>query len=223
MPIINIASSEDEARAKGVNVRPCDANMDGKIILWLYDTHVGLCLEDREENGHDDSDWYMMVWNEEKSCIEKVYFASTRGWTYPCYGSRPDATPEIRAKADEWLRQRVIENAIAADKAQAREIEPGKKVRVVRGRKIPIGSEFVVHHKIVDRYKTRRNGPEHYYVAMLEHLSKPLVWTAESNLEVVNPEQFETSEAEVRSRFDDWKPSTYALLSPLPPGFVRMA
>lgn len=70
-----------------------------------YLSHVGLCLFDWERNGYDDSDFYMAVWNPIKGEREDICFASTRGWSYPCYGSKPDATPEVRAAHDAWRDQ----------------------------------------------------------------------------------------------------------------------
>ena len=82
--------------------------------IWMREEHAGLVLEDREKNGYDDSDFYVVVWNEEKSEPEDVFYKTTRAWTYP-NGARVDATPEIRAKYDAWLAEqrlkREIENA----------------------------------------------------------------------------------------------------------------
>lgn len=64
----------------------------------LYETHHGLCLYDYERNGYDDSDWYMVVWDPVTKTSKDVFFATTRGWSYPCYASKADATPEIRAE-----------------------------------------------------------------------------------------------------------------------------
>lgn len=63
----------------------------------LYETHHGLCLYDYERNGYDDSDWYMVVWDPVASQPREIFFATTRGWSYPCYSSKADATPEVRA------------------------------------------------------------------------------------------------------------------------------
>lgn len=69
----------------------------GPNVYATYESHHGLCLEDFERNGYDDSDWYMVVWNPEKREPETILFASTRGWSYPCYGSKPDASEETLA------------------------------------------------------------------------------------------------------------------------------
>ena len=90
-------------------------------VLILSESHQGLCLQDREANGYDDSDWYMLVWNPEKGAPEEVLFASTRGWSYPCYASQPDATPEVRAAYEAWrqadARRRRIQNRWDARRA----------------------------------------------------------------------------------------------------------
>ena len=67
------------------------------IEYCTYTSHNGLCIRDFERNGYDDSDWFMIVWNEERHEPETILFASTRGWSYPCYGSRPDANTETLA------------------------------------------------------------------------------------------------------------------------------
>lgn len=65
--------------------------------LVLYETHHGLCLFESEQNGYNDSDFYMMIWDPVNQKPFQMMFASTRGWTYPCYASHPDATPEVQA------------------------------------------------------------------------------------------------------------------------------
>lgn len=72
----------------------------GHLVLWH--THAGLCLYDYERNGYDDSDFYMVVWNPEKGAPEEICFASTRGWSYPAYDSKPDATPEVLVAYEAW-------------------------------------------------------------------------------------------------------------------------
>lgn len=66
-------------------------------VVWLYETHHGLCIHEREYNGYHDSDFFMVVWNPETKQPQSIEFATTRGWSYPCYASRPDATPEVLA------------------------------------------------------------------------------------------------------------------------------
>ena len=90
----------------------------GPTALYTWDTHTGLCLEDREFSERDDSDFYMIVWNPEAQKPERITFASTRGWSYPSYGSKPCATPEVRAAYAAYLRRR--EDAARAKARQDR-------------------------------------------------------------------------------------------------------
>lgn len=125
MAIIHFTNSKEEAERNGVNVssyKTYAQTTEGEtkeITLWLYETHVGLCLRDYEVNGYDDSDFYMIVWNDEKNEPEHILFASTRGWTYPSYGSFVDATDEVKAKyaayeADRQARAKARERHLKA-------------------------------------------------------------------------------------------------------------
>lgn len=107
----------------------------GRIVLWT--THHGLCLYDYERNGYDDSDFLMVVWNPQEQKPETIWFASTRGWSYPAYDSKPDATPEVVAAYEAWKERKQQEAAKAKrhEKAKAlleqRAIE--RKVREQHG------------------------------------------------------------------------------------------
>lgn len=93
--------------------------LPGPNAYWIWKTHHGLCLREREANGYDDSDFFMTIWNEEKGEPEEVMFATTRGWTYPCLGSAVDATPEVRAKYEVWQQKKREEYRKADRKAKA--------------------------------------------------------------------------------------------------------
>lgn len=117
MPIINLCSATDEGatghhNGAGFPNRAYEKNADGSYIYaqgpsayWTRLSHVGLCISDYERNGYDDSDFFMVVWNPEKQEPETILFASTRGWSYPCMGSSPDATPEVIAEYRDWGRR----------------------------------------------------------------------------------------------------------------------
>lgn len=115
--------------------------------MYLYETHHGLCIRDREMNGYDDSDFYMLIWDEELQQPFEVCFASTRGWSYPCYGSSPDATPEVMAAYEAW-RQREMARinrhreriALLAIVRAVEAPHVGAHVIVARGRKVKKGT-----------------------------------------------------------------------------------
>lgn len=71
--------------------------------IVLHTTHHGLCLRDGERNSYHDSDFYMTVWVPETGKPMNIEYASTRGWSYPCYDSHVDATPEVKAAYAAYL------------------------------------------------------------------------------------------------------------------------
>lgn len=83
--------------------------------LVLYSTHHGRCLFERERNMHDDSDFYMTVWEGgENGFAREIQFATTRGWSYPCYGSSVDATPEVMAWYEAWRAEQYRRSDVRA-------------------------------------------------------------------------------------------------------------
>ena len=244
MPIINMASAKTEAEAtvemnsrNGANLRfittPCSKFMGndetGKSIyetvdtvIYLYDTHIGLCLEDREENGHDDSDFYMLVWNPETQSIDRNVFATTRGWSYPCYGSRPDATPEVRAAAQAYLRKRYLDSIKLQNSKDARTPAFGKTVKVVKGRKVAIGTTGEIcwtgtSDFGVSRYGTWGKAKMRVGIRLLDG-SK--VFTDASNVEVLNPEKYEKPVADLEYTAAQYTPSTF--VTSVSAGYVFM-
>jgi hypothetical protein len=136
-----MCSKPEEAPASAVNLRKLEEYSGQKLEnLWLYETHHGLCLREREANGYQDSDFYMLVWDEENQKPQEICFASTRGWSYPCYGSRVDATPEVLAKWNEWERVKAEEYRAARIAEEAKRPARGKVLKVVKGRNVPKGT-----------------------------------------------------------------------------------
>ena len=197
--------TENEAYAEmvahgGSNLRVCGSYPE----VWLYDTHVGLCLQDREANYYDDSDWYMLVWNPETNDTKEICFASTRGWTYPCYGSSPDATPEVKAAANAYFLAQSIEIMTNADRREARTPKHGKEVRVIKGYtnkgiKVEAGS-------VGDIFWT---GESKNFSGSRFYRPEPMIgfraldgtrtFTKAANVEVINPEQYEKSAEDIKA------------------------
>jgi hypothetical protein len=188
--ITRIAMNEEEARKRGSNPRPLGSGYGTSAErYWLYDTHAGLCLSTSEENGYDDSDFYALVWNEEKGAPEKVMYASTRFWSYPCVVSI-DATPEVRAKFEAWWDEQQREIRRARQAREAAEPRKGKTIRVVRGRKVPIGTTGVCiwrgQGKAFTWYQARNGAPER---VGLKTENGEVFWTALRNVEVVQEQE----------------------------------
>lgn len=182
MPIVNMVSKAEDAPAGAVNLREVTERWKGhsanseNFTLWLYDTHVGLCVKEREANFYDDSDFYMTVWNPEKKAPEEICFASTRGWTYPCLGSKVDASPDVMAEYRAYMLEREREAREARAAAEAAKPARGKILRVVRGRKVPIGTSGTCIWTGEGRYGSRVG---------IKDYNGGVHWTAASNVEVV--------------------------------------
>lgn len=114
--------THDKAKA------PADAVWSEYHKVWTWKTHIGLCIKDREYNGYHDSDFYMTVWDEEKNAPREICFASTRGWSYPAYGSYVDATPEVMAKYEAYLAAKLEEARKDARKVKAQTILANRKI-----------------------------------------------------------------------------------------------
>lgn len=138
MAIIHFCDSEEQAKANGCNVKPYSAGNNRTV--WTYETHNGLCLSQREMNGRDDSDFYMTVWNTETNAPQEICFASTRGWTYPSMGSYVDATDDIKAAYAAYQQRQRDARAARHAKHEAATPSKGKLVKVIKGRKVPVGT-----------------------------------------------------------------------------------
>lgn len=158
-------------------------------------TYEGAVLSLGERNYHDDSDFFARVWDGEK--IINVEYATTRSWTY-ANGATIDATPEVIAAASEWQRKVLVSDLLAQSAAKARAIETGKAVVVVKGRKVPIGTEGIVFWKGIDKFKSN-----HYSTAYrigFKDAEGETHWTAESNVEVIAPESYEITAEEAEAQ-----------------------
>jgi len=117
----------------------CPPECRHKDPLYMKTSHVGQVISLRERNGYDDSDYYALVWNAEKGAPEEIEYASTRGWTYP-NGAAVDATPEVLAAYEAYQAKRRAEWEAARAAEEAKKPTKGKRVKVVRGRKVPQGT-----------------------------------------------------------------------------------
>jgi hypothetical protein len=151
----------------------CDATAPGAVRdeywsktagydIWVRTTHEGLVLADREINGYDDSDFYAIVWNDEKGAPERVTYASTRGWTYP-NGCAVDATDEVKAKYTAYCEREAAAARAAAAAREAATPKKGRKARTVRKVKgknaVEAGVTGTIFWVGTDRYARTYYGP----------------------------------------------------------------
>lgn len=118
----------------------------------FYDvTFEGAVLGIYERNGYDDSDFFATVWDDDQGAVREVQYATTRGWTYNNSAS-VDATDEVKAKARAWFEPKFAGFRAARATAEAATPAKGKRVKVVKGRKVPVGTEGTVFWEGEDRY-----------------------------------------------------------------------
>lgn len=73
--------------------------------LVMVHRYQGKVIREYERNGYDDSDFYAVVWDEEKQEPRHVMWGTTRAWTYAC-GCTIDATPDVLEKYNAWCKLR---------------------------------------------------------------------------------------------------------------------
>lgn len=121
-------------------------------------THEGLVIYEGEHNHYDDSDFYAIVWNPEKQVEEEITYASTR---YPSWGNRAvvDFDKEKYGEEhDKYLRicsfVAYMENTYSLIGTSA---DKGKRVKVVKGRKVPIGTIGTIFSVKKNEYARQRS------------------------------------------------------------------
>jgi len=177
--------------AAGVEVEGPLANHYGDIFYRTVQ-YRGLVLADRERNFYHDSDFYAVVWDEEKGDTFQVEYATTRFSTYDNRCS-VDATDEVRAKyqALQAKREQDRRDEFAVNRAFSHciTIEKGREVEVFKGRKVKVGTVGRVFWIGNSQYGLRLG------IATSDRKNsrggnKDVAWVAEGNCRVLNPAQY---------------------------------
>lgn len=129
--------------------------------IIMHETHIGLVLSTGENNGYDDSDFYAIVWDDEKGQPERIVYASTRGWSYP-NNATVDATEEIKAKYEAWSSASIARQRASKVAQELATPHVGKTVEITGGRKLSIGTQAIVGWYGRDRFDRSgqyRRGP----------------------------------------------------------------
>ena len=117
------------------------------VIAGIYGEtepkYVGCVISTYERNGYDDSDWYAICWDREKQKVVEVNYDTTRagGGGY----AEIDATPEVLREVYRWYKQ--IGRGLfdgRTNPEQAKKVRKGDTVKVIRGRKVPKGTQGLV-------------------------------------------------------------------------------
>ena len=118
------------------------------------ESYKGLVLQTYEKNGYEDSDFFAIVWDEEKQGLYHVEYDTTR-----CGGNgtaEVDATADVIRKARKYVAKiqfKKISNELAQE---ALTPDKGKMVRIERGRKYK-GREGVIFWVGVNKFSSRYN------------------------------------------------------------------
>lgn len=168
-------------------------------------TYEGAVLRTGEHNWYDDSDFFADVWDDATNAVKRITYATTRGWTY-ANGANVDATPEVRAKAATFYTALALAELKAKAAADALTPAKGKAVKVVKGRKVPKGTEGVViwvgegrYYGPVPRYKNgwSTNGGLRIGLKTADGATH---FTAASNVVVTDPEDWVENLADLEAR-----------------------
>ena len=111
-----------------------NSNMSGEHGIRF----VGCVLNTWEHNGSWDSDFYATVWDEDAQRVRDIEYNTTR-----CGGggsAEIDATEEVLNKAFQYYYDNSREYIERCIESNAKKYEKGDSVRVVRGRKVKVGT-----------------------------------------------------------------------------------
>jgi hypothetical protein len=167
-------------------------NSDEATALHLAEAHVvsytGCVLKLGEHNYYDDSDFFALVWDEDKQTVIEVSTGTTRGWTYHDFG-KVDATDEVKAKAIAWEAARLAKLWLEVRMDEAIEastkIEKGDVVHSLTTRGKNKGLAGEVRWVGVDQYESTRDHEVLRYGIAVEGEDK-LRYLSEDKVELAN-------------------------------------
>jgi hypothetical protein len=172
--MIRVMCGKSEAGAVEVEGHPGIFTREfahGKVV-WM-----------REMNGYNDSDFYATYLDGDE--FKEVMYASTRGWSYAAHADI-DATPEVLGRWEEYHRLAACQEQIGRQLREERTPRVGKRVKVVKGRKVPLNTEWWVvseESRTYSHYQSRYGVPT---VRLgLRSDDGQHAWTASSNVEVI--------------------------------------
>ncbi len=200
MPIIEMVSREEFEKHPGDPdywvIPRNDVREGNSHPLYMRRSHKGLVIGVGEHNHYDDSDFYAVVWNPEKKRPEEIEYATTRAWTYPNH-AEADATPEVQQAYVDYVKEVERKNALFKAHEEEHAVHKGKMVKVVRGRKVPIGTTGTVIWEGSTSYAPARGprSPSWYQPEVqrvgIKTADGTVYWTAGTNVEVILPTKHE--------------------------------
>jgi len=176
------------------------------------EAYAGCVLGTGSKGYHDDSDYYAIVWDERAQAVVTAMYATTR-----CAADGRavvDATPEVIAKAQAWLKDWAVKALTEGYRHQATEelynIDKGTEIRVFKGRKVPIGTTGRVFWKgkihygtsYAHRsfYGTQTSGGQSVTRVGFNDAQGNTFWTSIENVEKANQTLNMPAEAEIEAQ-----------------------
>jgi hypothetical protein len=145
-----------------------------------------------ERNGYHDSDFYAKWYDDETDTFTSKLIGSTAYAGSSHWSPHPkiDTAPvEVQAAAHaRYAKLLGAGAAVTATMAAEYALEtplPGRKVRVVKGRKVPIGTEGWVAARTGQTYGRGPHALETFRLA-IQTVDGAMVWTAETNVELID-------------------------------------
>lgn len=150
----------------------CDENTPGAVKneywskqdepIYTHTWAVGMVVYTGEYNGHDDSDFYAIYYDEKEDTFKRCEYATTRFWSYPNSAS-VDATPEIQEKYVAYKRacarkSKAYEIRRHRKFCQAKAKETGFTARQIKRLQIacPGNDQFIEALKLLKTLKNNR-------------------------------------------------------------------
>jgi len=96
-------------------------------LYWTKKKYEGRVLKEWEHNGAWDSDFFCLIWDDEKGEPFTVMFATTRGWTYPLFATSVDADAETLAKYEAWQKEQRARHRAQQRAQKAAELRMARK------------------------------------------------------------------------------------------------
>lgn len=172
---------------KGYTQNNCHKNCRDREPIYMEITHINVVLSTGEHNFYDDSDFYALIWDETTQTVREVEYASTRGWTYPNCAS-VDATPDVVAKANNHYRTIAFDKWKANNEMLAKIPHKGKFAKVIKGRKVPIGTTGeIIWYGTGKKYNY--NDKPSMRVGIKDN-NNAVHWTDANNVEVLHWEKY---------------------------------
>lgn len=116
-------------------------------------------------------------------------------WEYTDTPARVDATDDVIERYAEMIRVSTLKNLIDEDKLRSKAVTANKRVRVIRGKKLPLGTEADCVWE----------GHTQYGYSAILIIDGKKIYTSTFNLEVVNPDSYLTAAHELEKRAEQAK------------------